>query len=230
MNTNLTYEEIYKVDIELMEMITEIYGSFEKAWDLFYEFYTDPDGYPLEKGGYKMVGDVKCTVDGLLSVKRMRQHEGGFSKQFIQTFERYRRTPIIFFPAEMNGINMSRASVFGDKIDPTLYDIKRKCEQVKEKREKGHSDITCKLECAYKLPITTAWFEAFNYDFAEIVKCLGIEDVFVVLIDGKYEVIDLEKNDGSIITNYADSYTREWSPQYYENIKSKIEQFEEKHS
>lgn len=48
----------------------------------------------------------------------------------------------------MNGINMSRASVFGDKIDYTLFDLKRK-----------FAGNICRLDEAYNLPKTNAWLK-----------------------------------------------------------------------
>ncbi|WP_286028595.1 hypothetical protein [Ligilactobacillus agilis] len=42
----------------------------------------------------------------------------------IKEYETYRKHPIFYFPCERNGVNMTRATVFGDRIDCTLLDLK----------------------------------------------------------------------------------------------------------
>ena len=70
-NENLTYRDVFEFDIDLMNCILNKYEDSEKAWEVFYEFYKDPDGYPLESHKYKTIDGVKCTCDALLSVKRI---------------------------------------------------------------------------------------------------------------------------------------------------------------
>lgn len=211
----LLYDDIFDVNVKLMNMILKEYGNNEKAWRILYEFYIDPDSYPIENGKYKMVGDVKCTADGLLSINRIKQHEQCLGDDFIAVYKKYRNIPIMFFPSERNGINSSRNNVFGDRIDHTLFDLKRKCE--------GKED--CKLEKAYNLSKTTNWLNKFKRDFGEIVKWLGIEGIFVVCENKEWKVYDLEYNDGTIIENYCDSYSKKWSNRYYINVKAKIEEY-----
>ena len=43
-----------------------------------------------------------------------------------------------------------------------------------------------------------------------------------MLIDDNDEVFDLEKNEGSVICDYYEKYTRAWSENYYHNVKEKI--------
>lgn len=43
-----------------------------------------------------------------------------------------------------------------------------------------------------------------------------------VLTDDNDEVVDLDKNDGSVICDYYSKYTRNWSDKYYNNVKEKI--------
>ena len=80
-NENLTYRDVFEFDIDLMNCILNKYEDKEKAWEVFYEFYKDPDGYPLESHKYKTIDGVKCTCDALLSVKRIKDHEG-FNSNF----------------------------------------------------------------------------------------------------------------------------------------------------
>lgn len=108
---------------------------------------------------------------------------------------------------------MSRASVFGDKIDHTLFDLKRKFE-----------GLDCKLSSAYGLPKTSKWISEVG-TFENLVDIYGIKGIFV---NDDYEVFDLEKTDDGIITGYCDEYRWEWTNSYYDNLKGKIEIFMKK--
>lgn len=112
----ILYDDIFGFDITVMKEVLQQYRTGDKAWKVFCEFYKDPDGYPINENGLRMKSGVECTVDGLLSVKRIYEHEG-FNENFIDTFTIYREVPIIFFPKEQGGINQSRYSIFGDGID-----------------------------------------------------------------------------------------------------------------
>lgn len=174
-------------------------------WHMIYAFYLDPDGYWNES-----IADVPCSADGLLSIRRIYK-KYGFSEKMIDTYEHYRKRSIFFFPQEMNGINMSRASVFGDRIDHTLLDLKRQFEKK-----------PCKLADAYALPKTSQWLFAIG-TFEHLVDLYGIRGVFV---NEDNEVYDLGKGDGSILTEYDEDYTWDWNDAYYENVKKKIDQIE----
>lgn len=206
------YRDIFEFDIVMMNEVIRKYGIGNEAWKLFYEFYKDPDGYAINEKGLRTRAGIECTVDGLLSVNRIYKHEG-FNKQFIDSFIIYREVPIIFFPRERGGINTSRFSKFGDRIDHTLYDLK----QYYEKNE-------CKLEASYKLPKTQLWLKSFN-NFGEMVRWMHIDGIFV---DKNDNVFDLEKNNETIILDYCKQYDRSWSNTYYNNVKEKIKEFREK--
>lgn len=212
-----TYNDIYNYDIELMTLIISEYGNDAVAWNLFKNLYEDPDSYLVEKDIYIKTG-IKCTVDGLLSKTRIYRHEG-FGKEFIITFKEYRKTPIIFFPADGNhGINWNRFAPFNDRIDCVLFDIKRKCE--------GATD--CVLEHVYDADKynTKHWLEYFNYDFNKIVNWLKIKGIFV---NEKNEVYNLEYDDQRVFKEGCQYENRnKWSDNYYKNIKKKIKEFEEK--
>lgn len=209
----LSYNDIYEFDIKLMKMVIKEYGIGEEAWKLFYEFYEDPDVYPVENGKFKMVEDIKCTVDGLLSVNRIKQHENGLGDKFVEVFKKYRKTPIIYFPSERWGINVSRSRKLGDRIDHTLYDLKNFCE--------GKNN--CRLQLAYEKPKTSRWIKSFDNDFDKIVKWMGIQGIFV---NEDNEVYDLEYSDDRVIHEYCETYSEKWSDNYYNNIKQKIELYE----
>lgn len=209
-----TYNDIYNYDIELMTLIISEYRNNVEAWNLFKNLYEDPDGYLIEEDIYKKTG-IKCTVDGLLSKARIYKHEG-FGKEFIEAFKKYRKTPIIFFPADgKHGINFNRFAPFNDRIDCALFDIKRKCE--------GAND--CVLENIYNAGNTKNWLEYFNYDFSKIVEWLKIKGIFV---NDKNEVYNLEYDDQRVFKEGCKYENRnEWSDNYYKNIKKKIEEYEE---
>lgn len=107
---------------------------------------------------------------------------------------------------------MTRASVFGDKIDATLFDLKRRFE--------GRS---CRLDSAYDLPKTKKWIEEIG-SFENLVNIYGIKGTFV---NDNYEVFDLEESDDRVIMEYANDYSWNWSDAYYQHLKSKIDEFME---
>lgn len=171
--------------------------------------YIDPDGYSV-----RVRNKVACTADGLISIKRMYKKYKATS-ELVKEYKEYRKTPILYFPSEYNGINTTRARVFGDRPDHTLYDLKMYFEGSKD----------CRLGSAYKLPLTAKWLGSFK-DFSELTEWLGIKGIFT---DGNNEVFDLEYNDGTIIKGYAEKYDWKWSDAYYENLKEKIKEYEKMH-
>lgn len=206
-----TYAQVHQFNVDVMKDLLHLFmldsGFNDEAWiwRMIYAFYLDPDGYWNES-----IADVPCSADGLLSIRRIYK-KYGFSEKMIDTYEHYRKRSIFFFPQEMNGINMSRASVFGDRIDHTLLDLKRQFEKK-----------PCKLADAYALPKTSQWLSAIG-TFEHLVDLYGIRGVFV---NEDNEVYDLGKGDGSILTEYDEDYTWDWNDAYYENVKKKMDQIE----
>jgi hypothetical protein len=173
-------------------------------WDMIYAFYLDPDGCDV-----RTIGGVFCSADGLFSIKRICR-KYGVSEGAIKEYARYRQIPIFFFPQENNGINMTRASVFGDKIDHTLFDIKRRFE-----------GSACRLTKAYNLQKTSRWIEEIG-SFEKLVDIYGVKGIFV---NDDYEVFDLEQGDGCVITEYREDYSWNWSDTYYQHLKLKMDEF-----
>ncbi|GAB5615985.1 hypothetical protein JCM31739_08100 [Faecalimonas canis] len=91
----ILYKDIFNFDIILMKTILKEYGGNENAWKLFRHFYKDPDSYAITNKGCKSIQGIECTVDGLLSINRIREHEN-FGNKFVDTFAIYRKIPIIF--------------------------------------------------------------------------------------------------------------------------------------
>lgn len=175
-----TYSQVHQYNVDVMNDFIKLFSIYaglndkELLWRMIYAVYLDPDGYAI-----RTIGGVPCSADGLLSIKRIHR-KFGVSEEAIREYELYRRTPIFFFPQEKNGINMSRAAAFGDKIDFTLFDLKRRFEG-KE----------CKLSNAYNLPKTSKWISEVE-TFENLVEEYGIKDIFV---NDNYEIYDLEKAD-----------------------------------
>lgn len=210
------YSDIYNYDIELYEFITKKYGTGEEAWHLFHNSYIDPDQYASEPGLTKK-HSIKCTFDGLLSIKRIHYYEG-FGDNFIETFKMYRKKPVISFPCEQGGINQSRARLLEDRIDHTLLDLKNYCE-----------GKDCVLSEAYKKDKTLKWINSFDSRFERIVDWMGIKGSFV---NEKYEVFDLEKTGDIplkclkqeyIALQKRNDYISAWSDVYYKNLKNKLD-------
>ena len=202
---DLTYDLAYDFELEVMEAILQKDLSDNQKRSLIRQFYCDPDGWPGK--GQKMRGDIVCTADGHLSILRILEMED--LEDVPEVYREYRRSPLIFFPREKDGINPSRAKIFGDKIDLTLNDIRRYCLY-----REG------KLKAAYEQPKTKKWFESFNYDFEGIMSWMRVKDLFIAK-DGA--VYDIEKADGSILDPRADySSSWAWSKDYYEHIKDII--------
>lgn len=209
-----SYEDVYKWDINNFQEILALKSlpgvTEEDLWAIAYDVYIDPDGYDIrERNG------VPCSADALLSFKRIYTMYG-YTEKMIAEYEKYRKYPIFHFPKEKNGINMSRASVFGDRIDSTLLDLK-------VYYENGKNAEKCRLQNAFNLEKTSAFLNSFA-DFSELVDWLGIRGSFV---NENSEVFDLEKGDNSILTVYHSEIDWQWSDSYFEHVKSAINRFEQ---
>ena len=202
------YGIVYNRNIALAKSILIECIDEKIAWKKFYDVYEDPDGYRIkEKNG------VTCTADALFSAWRIYNHEG-FNGSFIEAYEKYREEPIFFFPREQGGINQRRFTIFGDRIDHFLFDLKQYSLGEKSK-----------LESVYQKEETKKWLESFSQvnqrpDFGELVKWFKIDGIFV---NENLEVFDLETTSGSIIEGYSPVYPKEWSTDYYTNLKKKMD-------
>lgn len=214
---NKTYGEIQKKNVEMMTDFIELFVNNISVtdeslfWQMLYAFYIDPDSK-----GVKMLEDIECTADGLFSIKRIYS-EYGMTEKMVREYEKYRKMPIFFFPTERGGINTSRASAFGDRIDYTLFDLKKYFEEVKD----GNID-NCKLANAYRLPETHKWLRKIG-SFENLVDWYGIKGIFV---DADYNVFDVEKGNGECIYDYALCYGWKWSSDYYGNLKKIVDRYQ----
>ena len=204
-----SYEEVYTWNLQIFQDILALIelpkATDEMLWKLAYVIYIDPDGYATRNRA-----NVVCTADALLSFKRIYT-QYGFNEQMIKAYASYRKQPLIYFPREKNGINMSRAFVFGDRIDSTLLDLK-------VYYENGKSADECRLKKAFQLAKTAAFLQSFA-NFAELVDWLGIRGY---LVSATNEVFDLEKGHEAILTDYHIETSWKWSANYYEHVKLAI--------
>lgn len=210
-----SYQDAYSKNIEVITDFIEGYineavmSDEDTKWLMLKSIYIDPD-----ERSKRYVNNIECTADGLISLRRIYKRYG-IGLKLVDEYKKCRCIPIIHFPKEQNGINQLRNTVFGDRIDYTLFDLKRMCE--------GADD--CRLKSAYSLSRTSEWLRAFNNDFSKIVEWLGIDGIFVI----DNQVLDLEHDDGICIEKYKESYRRNWSTYYYDHTCSKIEEYKEKY-
>ena len=168
--------------------------------------HLDPDGIAV-----RSVFGIECTADGIHSMCRICAMEEKV-EDILTVFKRYRAIPIFFFPREIERINTSRARVFKDRIDHTLYDLKMYYTDKKNE---------CRLFKTYSRQKTKMWLENMQ-SFENIIDWWRVKGIFT---DSQYNVYDLELGNDCIITEYrrVSEYREQWSRQYYENLKEKIE-------
>lgn len=216
----MTYEEVYDYNLKLYDFVTEEYGITEQAWCYYKESYIDPDGYPFN-GDDKKDGIIKCSSDALLSIRRIKEYEG-FGDGFRETYKLTRKKPLIYFPKETGGINQARALMLEDRIDHTLYDLKRHCD--------GQE---CKLRDSYEKEKTKKWLDSFDCNFRTIIDWMGVRGM---LTDENYNVYDLQcssktefMNDKKMKSKYLHprnkKYMASWEFEYYKNVKALFEKW-----
>ena len=205
----MNYSDKFNSTIEQMNQFYNTYGKEENFKEQLIKYYIekklDPDGF-----AYRNVNETKCTADGLLSIRRICHFEK--TSDIISVYEKYRKYPIFYFPQENGGINTTRSTVFGDRIDHTLYDIKNYYDK--------NSAENCRMKKAFNRKRTKKWLA--NKTFENIVDFFGIKGIFV---DNNYNVYDLSSYDRKTLKKYQNRYSYDWTEQYYNNLKMKIEEF-----
>ena len=220
-NINLEeYNKSFERVVNLLENYynSEVCNGKEKSEDeirdsirIYYKSKSlDPDGKAI-----MYIDGIKCTADGMHSIARICAMEENVN-DIIPTYKEFRKTPIFFFPTR--GINSSRYTYFGDRIDHTLYDLKMYFD--------GNIE-NCFLKKIYRRENTNRFLNYFG-SFKNFIEWFGIKNIFT---DENYNVLDLEDIDNKkIITHYCtkEEYQNQWSKEYYNNLKKKIKEFEEK--
>ena len=207
-----SYSDIHRCNTEILKDLNDLFIKPKNItdnnfiWKLIHSVYIDPDPYST-----KDHNGIICTADGLISIKRIFTLYG-LSNESISEYDRYRNTPIFYFPKERNGVNMTRATTFGDKIDYTLFDIKNYY---------SNSAEICKMYNAFNLPKTKRWLD----DIASFENFVSMYGIYGIFVNENLDIYDLESNDKSIITDYNEIYKWKWSSNYYNNLKRKIDEY-----
>ena len=206
----MNYSDKFNSTIEQMNQFYNTYGKEENFKEQLIKYYIDkkldPDSFAS-----RYENNIKCTADGLLSIRRICHFEK--TSDIISVYEKYREYPIFYFPQESGGINTTRSTVFGDRIDHTLYDIKNYYDK--------NSAENCRMKKAFNRKLTKKWLDNMK-KFENIVDFFGIKGIFV---DNNYNVYDLSSYDRKTLKKYQNRYSYDWTEQYYNNLKMKIEEF-----
>jgi hypothetical protein len=214
--SKMSYEDVHRLSTDVLRDLLngfakEVdFNDIELFWKMIHAFYID-----LDSKGLRELNGIQCTADGLFSICRIYK-KNGIDNLTVEEYDMYRKKPIFFFPRELNGINSRRHSVFGDRIDYTLYDIKLYLD-AKTEEERNQ----CKLISTYKLPKTKIWLEKLG-TFKNLVDWYGIEGIFV---NDNYDVYDIERGNGKVISAHLDKYDRDWSENYYRNLQEYVVRF-----
>ncbi len=220
----LTYKEVIEANCEriLTFYKTGYYKHLlEKEPDFVKKvvteaLYVDPDK--------KMI--VRCdktgtilSADGIVSVNKLYDlFDGKSGKQWIEEYRviRSEERVCLFWPKHRGGINSCKAVVFDDRLDYTLFDIKRFYEILEEYKGYGEQEIKkevekqCKLGTAFIKSETYNWLCAFK-TFADFVENRGLKK----FVNSKLEVVELETN--KPITYYKKKYV--YNKAYYDSLK-----------
>ena len=234
-------EDYKEVIIEMIEG-RMIEGRYEnKKGKRLGGIYLDPDSHfnneEIKDEGFE---NITFSYDGLISIKNILDFNEGTlldKGKFITEYMDCREKPIFFFPSRQKNhvqtinqqknrvqtINQGRYQYFIDRIDYLLFDIKNYLDE--DKKE-------CKMKEIYENGDTKKWLDIVKSKgrFKYLVKLYNIDDIFVKKIRGKYKVIDIENNDGhSFIEKYREEESYNWTPDYYNNLKSLISKYNGRH-
>ena len=227
----ITYKEVLEGNIERISKFyqTEYYKYLKDSkLDLIKKvvteaLYVDPDA-KMEITIQVDEKDMILSADGIVSVKKLYNlFDGKNGVQWIEEYSIIRNEKYVCFywPKHRGGINSCKATVFDDRVDYTLYDIKIFYEIIKkyggdEKRIKEQIEKNCKLGTAFIKDKTYGWLCAFN-SFSNFIISRGLEK----FVDSEFEVIDLETD--KPISGYKEGKNAyDWGMNYYENLKMKL--------
>ena len=130
------YEDAYNKIVTVMRDFFVLYYEKAKECDerhakeLLKRIYRDPD-----QNFKRTFNGVECSGDALVSLSRLIGFSEKFNSKIVDAYQEYRKSVIVYFPKEQGGINQARCSMFGDRIDCTLLDIKNYCESVRKKEK-----------------------------------------------------------------------------------------------
>ena len=146
----ITYKEVLQGNYDRISAFydSEVYEKLDEgALDsikkvVTEERYMDPD---------KKMQPQKCnrtgivlSADGIISVKKLYDlFDGKSGKHWIEEYRviRSEERVCLFWPKHRGGINSCKANVFYDRVDYTLFDIKRLYEILEEYKGYGEQEV-----------------------------------------------------------------------------------------
>lgn len=185
----------------------------------------------------RIVGGVECTADALISFYTITHEKTEESNEYfepyvdkiIENYFHYVKVPIFMFPCHQNSINQRRYYKFDDRIDMTLYDIKKELDA-----RENSKDSEAFLKKVYKEEGTDTWLK-FVIDQARLsgssgfsYLCRRVFFIDSIFVDEKDNVINLDTNE--VLTDeewrkYEDGGSGFWTFNYYENLQEKINEW-----
>lgn len=159
------------------------------------------------KGTSCMDGDATLGMDCVIGWKKMFDvHNGEIEWIDDYCMIRSKLSAHMLWPrAGNNTINTVRARVFNDRIDYTLYDLKRFY-------AKDNSRDECKMKVAYENPTTNKWLLKFG-SFEEFARRMNL----LCWLNEDFDVIDMS-NTSKTISNYGND-PRTIDDTYLNNLK-----------
>lgn len=232
-----TYEGIVTLNVEIMRMILEYCKkqlTQAEMIQIIKAVCMDPDKVSCEKGN-------SLKSDGILSLKHCLAFNDSL-EDMILDYETYRASQynIIKWPSHRLSINQLRYACFKDKIDYTLYDIKRFYKFYEpifnedtylddNQIVQVHQSNNCKMKKAMLVECTYNWFKEMK-TFRNFIETRSLQKFVCERKDehGKMaiEVLDIahynrdkKEEEQEIIKDYsAEGYV--WDKEYYENLKA----------
>lgn len=150
--------------------------------------------YNLERKGKKLIDYVDnekiiLSADVICGRKQLIKINDEMYPKWIKDYETIRSKLDLHFiwpRHKLPTINTYRYAIYKDRIDCLLYDLKMHFNGEKPPMDKAYSNGSTKI-----------WLRKFK-DFPDFINKMKINDY----VDKNYNVLDIEKNDGSIIIKY----------------------------
>lgn len=200
-----TYEKMKEENLDsIKKVVTEV-------------LYVDPDN-KIQTQKCDRTGII-LSADGIISVKKLYGlFDGKNGKQWIEEYRiiRSEERVCLFWPKHRGGINSCKANVFYDRVDYTLYDIKKFYEILAEYKVYGEQKVKKELEKQCRLGTAFIKSDTYNWlcelqEFSYFIDSRGLRK----FVNSKLEVIDLETN--KPIIGYKNIYA--YDKAYYDNLK-----------
>ena len=187
------YKFLEENDSEFLEVIyTELcLDADEYDEELYIEL---GEKYNLERKGRKLIDYVSgekiiLSADVICGRKQIVKINDGVYSNWIKDYETIRSKLDLHFiwpKHKLPTINTYRYTIYKDRIDCLLYDLKMFFNGEKIPMEKAYNNDDTKI-----------WLNKFS-DFPDFINTMKLNNY----VDENYNVLDIEKDDGSIITKF----------------------------